>query len=101
MSRQIYAGAGNVLQTVAAQHVLDQPALEHIWGGRYPAPPPPAPGPSSTPATSFHADAERYRRLHVIVGDSNMSEHASFLKVGATSLLLLGCLRSPTWCCAT
>ena len=35
-----------------------------------------------------HADAERYRRLHVIVGDSNMSEHATFLKVGATSLLL-------------
>ena len=35
-----------------------------------------------------HADAERYRRLHVIVGDSNMSEYTSFLKVGATSLLL-------------
>jgi proteasome accessory factor A len=29
-----------------------------------------------------HADAERYRRLHVIVGDSNMSEYATFLKVG-------------------
>ena len=27
-----------------------------------------------------HADAERYRRLHVIVGDSNMSEYATFLK---------------------
>ena len=35
-----------------------------------------------------HADAERYRRLHVIVGDSNMSEYTSFLKVGATALLL-------------
>ena len=35
-----------------------------------------------------HADAERYRRLHVIVGDSNMSEYASFLKVGACGLLL-------------
>ena len=35
-----------------------------------------------------HADAERYRRLHVIVGDSNMSEHATFLKVGATAVLL-------------
>ena len=33
-----------------------------------------------------HADAERYRRLHVIVGDSNMSEYATFLKVGATDL---------------
>jgi proteasome accessory factor A len=35
-----------------------------------------------------HADAEKYRRLHVIVGDSNMSEYATFLKVGATSILL-------------
>src|SRR5690606_38145314 len=35
-----------------------------------------------------HADSEKYRRLHVIVGDSNMSEYAAFLKVGAASLLL-------------
>ena len=35
-----------------------------------------------------HADAERYRRLHVIVGDSNMSETTAMLKVGATDLVL-------------
>ena len=35
-----------------------------------------------------HADAEKYRRLHVIVGDSNMSEYTTFLKLGACSLLL-------------
>jgi proteasome accessory factor A len=35
-----------------------------------------------------HADAEKYRRLHVIVGDSNMSEYATYLKVGTTSILL-------------
>jgi proteasome accessory factor A len=35
-----------------------------------------------------HADAERFRRLHVIVGDSNMNEYATYLKVGATSVLL-------------
>ncbi|HAM02997.1 MAG TPA: Pup--protein ligase, partial [Acidimicrobiaceae bacterium] len=35
-----------------------------------------------------HADAERFRRLHVIVGDSNMSEYATYVKVGATSILL-------------
>jgi proteasome accessory factor A len=35
-----------------------------------------------------HADAERYRRLHVIVGDSNMSEYAGFLKVGACGFIL-------------
>ena len=35
-----------------------------------------------------HADASRFRRLHVIVGDSNMSEVATYLKVGATTLVL-------------
>jgi proteasome accessory factor PafA2 len=35
-----------------------------------------------------HADPERYRRLHVIVGDANMSEIATYLKVGTTGLLL-------------
>ena len=29
-----------------------------------------------------HADAQKYRRLHVIVGDANLSEVATFLKVG-------------------
>ncbi|MFN2526957.1 MAG: depupylase/deamidase Dop, partial [Actinomycetota bacterium] len=35
-----------------------------------------------------HADSERYRRLHVIVGDANMSEVSTFLKVGTTALVL-------------
>jgi proteasome accessory factor A len=35
-----------------------------------------------------HADPERYRRLHVIVGDANMSEIATYLKVGTTALVL-------------
>jgi proteasome accessory factor A len=35
-----------------------------------------------------HADPERYRRLHVIVADSNMSEIATFLKLGTTAILL-------------
>ena len=35
-----------------------------------------------------HADAERYRRLHVIIGDANMSEISTYLKVGTTSLVL-------------
>src|SRR6202007_2938532 len=35
-----------------------------------------------------HADAERYRRLHVIVGDSNMSEYTMLMKIGATDLIL-------------
>jgi proteasome accessory factor PafA2 len=35
-----------------------------------------------------HADPERYRRLHVIIGDANMSEVATFLKLGTTALVL-------------
>ena len=35
-----------------------------------------------------HADASRYRRLHVIIGDSNMSEWATALKIGTTALVL-------------
>jgi proteasome accessory factor PafA2 len=35
-----------------------------------------------------HADANRYRRFHVILGDSNMSEWATAIKIGTTSLVL-------------
>ena len=35
-----------------------------------------------------HADAERFRRLHVINGDANMSPVATLVKLGSTSLLL-------------
>src|SRR3712207_4811417 len=35
-----------------------------------------------------HADPERFRRLHVIIGDANMSEVCTYLKLGSTSLVL-------------
>ena len=35
-----------------------------------------------------HADAAKYRRLHVIVGDANMAQAATFLKVGTTALVM-------------
>ena len=35
-----------------------------------------------------HADPEMYRRLHVIVGDANLCQVATFLKLGTTSLVL-------------
>jgi proteasome accessory factor A len=86
VSRQIYAGAGKVLQTArGAMYCISQRA-EHIWEGVSSA------TTRSRPIINTrdepHADAERFRRLHVIVGDSNMSEYATFLKVGATSILL-------------
>jgi proteasome accessory factor A len=86
VSRQIFAGAGKVLQTArGAVFCLSQRA-EHIWEGVSSA------TTRSRPIINTrdepHADAERFRRLHVIVGDSNMSEYATYLKVGATSILL-------------
>ncbi len=47
-----------------------------------------------------HADARKYRRLHVITGDANMSEVATFLKVGTTAIVLAMVERgaiSRTW----
>ena len=86
ISRQIYAGAGKVLQTSRGAMFAISQRAEHIWEGVSSA------TTRSRPIINTrdepHADAERYRRLHVIVGDSNMSEAATFLKVGATSLLL-------------
>jgi len=35
-----------------------------------------------------HADPERYRRLHVIIGDANLAEISAYLKVGTTALVL-------------
>jgi len=86
VSRQVYAGAGKVLQTArGAVFCLSQRA-EHIWEGVSSA------TTRSRPIINTrdepHADAEKFRRLHVIVGDSNMSEYATFLKIGATSIVL-------------
>jgi proteasome accessory factor A len=86
VSRQIYAGAGKVLQTARGAIYCIAQRAEHIWEGVSSA------TTRSRPIINTrdepHADAERYRRLHVIVGDSNMSEYTTFLKVGATSVLL-------------
>ena len=35
-----------------------------------------------------HADPEKYRRLHVILGDANLAEVSTYLKVGTTALVL-------------
>jgi proteasome accessory factor A len=86
VSRQIYAGAGKVLQTARGAMFCISQRAEHIWEGVSSA------TTRSRPIINTrdepHADADRYRRLHVIVGDSNMSEYATFLKIGATSILL-------------
>ncbi|WP_216204747.1 Pup--protein ligase [Amycolatopsis aidingensis] len=86
VTRQLMCGAGKVLQTPrGAVYCLSQRA-EHIWEGVSSA------TTRSRPIINTrdepHADAERYRRLHVIVGDSNMAEPTTLLKVGAANLVL-------------
>ena len=86
VTRQLICGAGKVLQTPkAATFCLSQRA-EHIWEGVSSA------TTRSRPIINTrdepHADAEKYRRLHVIVGDSNMCESTTMLKVGTAALVL-------------
>src|SRR2546421_12147445 len=86
VTRQIYCGAGKVLHGPrGAQYCLSQRA-EHIWEGVSSA------TTRSRPIINTrdepHADAERFRRLHVIVGDSNMNEWTALMKIGITDLVL-------------
>jgi proteasome accessory factor A len=86
VSRQIFAGAGKLLQTARGTVFSIAQRAEHIWEGVSSA------TTRSRPIINTrdepHADAERYRRLHVIAGDSNMSEYTTYAKVGTTVALL-------------
>ncbi|QTE30778.1 Pup--protein ligase [Pengzhenrongella sicca] len=86
ISRQVLTGAGKVLATPrGATYCLSQRA-DHIWEAVSSA------TTRSRPIINTrdepHADAEHFRRLHVIVGDSSMAEPTTMLKVGATDLIL-------------
>jgi len=86
VSRQIFSGAGKLLQTARGTVYTLAQRAEHIWEGISSA------TTRSRPIINTrdepHADAERYRRLHVIAGDSNMSEYITFVKIGTTVALL-------------
>jgi proteasome accessory factor A len=87
VSRQIWSGAGKVVTTPSrGTHFGLSQRAEHIWESISSA------TTRSRPIINTrdepHADPEKYRRLHVIVGDSNMSEFATFVKVGTTCLIL-------------
>jgi proteasome accessory factor A len=86
VTRQIICGAGKVLQTPRGAVYCVSQRAEHIWEGVSSA------TTRSRPIINTrdepHADAERFRRLHVIVGDSNMSETTTLLKMGTTDLVL-------------
>jgi proteasome accessory factor A len=86
VTRQLICGAGKVLQTPRGAVYCVSQRAEHIWEGVSSA------TTRSRPIINTrdepHADAERWRRLHVIVGDSNMGETTTLLKVGSTDLML-------------
>jgi proteasome accessory factor A len=86
VSRQIVCGAGKVLQTPRGAVFSVSQRAEHIWEGVSSA------TTRSRPIINTrdepHADADRFRRLHVIVGDSTMSESTTLLKVASTDLVI-------------
>jgi proteasome accessory factor A len=86
VSRQLICGAGKMLHTARGAEFSVSQRAEHIWESVSSA------TTRSRPIINTrdepHADAERYRRLHVIVGDSNMSETTTLLKVGSAELVL-------------
>lgn len=86
ITRQIMTGAGKVLNTPRGPLYSLSQRADHIWEGLSSA------TTRSRPIINTrdepHADAELYRRLHVIVGDSNMSEMTTLLKVGIVDLVL-------------
>ena len=86
VSRQILTGAGRLTPTARGTSFTISQRAEHIWEGMSSA------TTRSRPIINTrdepHADAEVFRRLHVIVGDSNMSEYTTFLKLGTTACML-------------
>ncbi|MFQ4148828.1 Pup--protein ligase [Arthrobacter sp. LAPM80] len=86
VTRQLMSGAGKVLPAQQGGKYAFSQRADHIWEGVSSA------TTRSRPIINTrdepHADAELYRRLHVIVGDSNMSETTTMLKVGSVDLIL-------------
>lgn len=86
VTRQIFTGSGKLLKVGGKTHFFISQRAQHIHEKT---------SSSTTSSRSIintrdepHADAEKYRRLHIIMGDSNMSEYTSFLKVGTTVAVL-------------
>ena len=86
ISRQIFTGAGKVVTNAKGTAYSMSQRAEHIWEAISSA------TTRSRPIINTrdepHADPEKYRRLHVIVGDSNMSEFATYLKLGTAAVVL-------------
>ena len=86
VTRQVFSGAGKILKVSGRPQFFISQRAQHIHEKT---------SSSTTSSRSIintrdepHADAEKYRRLHIILGDSNMSEFTTYLKVGTTDLVL-------------
>ncbi len=85
VTRQMLVGAGKITQTPRGATFAVSQRAEHIWKGLE----------RDHPVAADHQHPrraarrrEKYRRLHVIVGDSNMSETTTMLKVASADLVL-------------
>jgi len=86
VTRQIFSGSGKILKVSGKPQFFLSQRAQHIHEKT---------SSSTTSSRSIintrdepHSDAEKYRRLHIILGDSNMSEFATYLKVGTAVLVL-------------
>jgi proteasome accessory factor A len=86
VTRQIYSGAGKILKVSGKSQFFISQRAQHIHEKT---------SSSTTSSRSIintrdepHSDAEKFRRLHIILGDSNMSEFATYLKVGTAMIVL-------------
>jgi proteasome accessory factor A len=86
ITRQIFTGAGKWLSNNKNQNYQLSQRSDHMWESISSA------TTRSRPIINTrdepHADPEEYRRLHVIVGDSNMSQTTTNLKVCSTEMIL-------------
>ncbi|MHB1517067.1 MAG: depupylase/deamidase Dop [Acidimicrobiales bacterium] len=91
VTRQIFAGAGKI-GTETSSHQSDRPDFQLSQRAEFFEEQVGLETTLKRPIVNTrdepHADPHRYRRLHVIVGDANLSEVATFLKVGTTSIVL-------------
>lgn len=81
VTRVIYTGSGNVndgFEISGRAKFIDEEAYVFTHNNR----------PIVHMKDEPLSERSKYRRLHVIVGDTNLSEISTFLKIGATSLVL-------------
>ena len=86
ITRQIFCGAGKWISSSKGANFQISQRAEHMWESVSSA------TTRSRPIINTrdepHADPDEYRRLHIIVGDSNMSETTTVLKVATTEIML-------------